>query len=324
MSRRKAPQISAEARVVLSTLVPKVVHDLDTATRKRVMDAARLWAESVPPQSAEDARALLRAAAFLGKAALREDGTLVTEDVLDPDTIERLAVQENPDRRAAPRGELRRRLTRMGRAANPACWPMESQRLKKAATALPYSGDDEEDFLLTGDLWCRPGKTAETAVICLAPGAGISGAEIGLMTPHDVVPYAESALAKLEGIARSGGDRLVVNVKGKNPRVVPIREPYTELTRRLLEDARGGPFFNATYTNRVYCAAARIPTRDGDHLRLRRARTTWLRAQIQADVRLDRLRVIAGPLSANTLDDLINMCADQVDPADAVLEGLKA
>ena len=309
MSRRKAPEISAEAKAVLETLVPTAVHSEDAATRNAVMEAARLWVEAAAPQSAQDASGLLRAGAEHALAVLRADGYINTEEALQPDTIERLAVRENPDAGNAHRGELRRRLTRLGRAANRMWWPLERERLGKAETPEPYGDDAEEGFRLHGLLRGGPARLAEAAVICFSGGAGMSGAEIHLVTPDRVVPRGEGGLA--------------VNVEGKHPRLVPMRRSYTELTKRLLADTRGGPFFKAKYANRVYGVAERITARDGGHLLFRRTRTTWLQAHIRAGVPLDMLRKIAGPVSTNTLDDLIAMSAVEVDPKEAVLAGLE-
>ena len=302
--------MSAEAKAVLATLVPRVVCSENAATRDQVMTEVRSWVEAEAPQSAADARALLRAGAEHALAVLRADGYIKTEEALQPDTIERLAVRKNSDPSTAHRGELRRQLTRLGRAANPHWWPMERERLGKAETPEPYDDATEEDFRLHAALGRKSGQFAEAAVICFGPGFGLSGAEINLVTPDHVVLRGEGGLA--------------VHVEGKHPRLAPVRKSYTALTKQLLADTRGTSFFKAVYVNRVYCAAERIPARDGGHLLFRRARTTWLQAHIRAGVPLDVLRKFAGPVSTNTLDDLIDMSAAEIDAEDAVLAGLKA
>lgn len=115
----------------------------------------------------------------------------------------------------------------------------------------------------------------------------------------------------------------MVHVEGKHFRLVPMRRSYTELTKRLLADTGGGSFFKAKHANRVYGAAERIPASEGGHLLFRRTRTTWLQAHIKAGVPLDKLRKIAGPVSTNTLDDLIAMAVAEVDPEEAVSAGLE-
>ena len=59
-------------------------------------------------------------------------------------------------------------------------------------------------------------------------------------------------------------------------------------------------------------------------LNLRRARTTWLTAHLLAGTSLPSLRVLAGSLSAQTLIELIDLMVDEVDPEQAIQEGLRA
>ena len=69
-------------------------------------------------------------------------------------------------------------------------------------------------------------------------------------------------------------------------------------------------------------AANRI--RIGDmSLSLRRARSTWLTAHLEAGTSLPVLREVAGPLAAATLDDLLGATTD-VSPEQAVTEALRA
>ncbi len=59
------------------------------------------------------------------------------------------------------------------------------------------------------------------------------------------------------------------------------------------------------------------------HLYLTRARSTWLQAHLLAGTPLAALRVIAGPLSLNTLTQLLSVATQNVDPEDAARQGLK-
>ena len=299
--------MSSEAASVVRTCVPLVVRHVDAATRAAVMEAVRPWVAVTEPKDAQDAQRLLRAGALVALAAFREMGTLDAGVVLHPDTVERLGVRGNADRSVGWRQSTRLHLTRLGRAANPQWWPIQQQRLRRSGIALPYSSDGEQDFLLAADLRCRPGRTAEAAVIVLSLGAGMPGADIALAAPDDVITCGEG--------------RLAVRVRGRNPRLVPVREPYTELAQRLLEAATDGHFFEAVHRNAASCAAGRVPARDGGHLRLRRARNTWLKAHLVAGTDLPALRVLAGPVSAHTLSELLNMFAATVDTEAAVLRG---
>ena len=308
MSRRRAPRMSAETEAVVSTHLPQAVREVNKETRDAVMEAVRCWVAEVPPRDPRDAKRLMRAAVVLALPEYRKRGKLVTESVLHPDTVER-RVRKNAKRNAAWRHDLRRQLTRLGRAANAQWWPIEPKRLGRPGTTKPYSADEEESFRLVGDLRCQPGQTAEVAVICLSLGAGLKGEEIKLVQPRDVVAV--------------GDGRRSVHVRGEHPRQVPVREPYTDLTRRAV-DAAGDSFFAADHSNMVTNAAERVPAPDGGHLRLRRARVTWLQAQLLAGVDWRALYAYAGGVSPNTLADLIKMSGAIFDAEAAVLEGLKA
>ena len=98
---------------------------------------------------------------------------------------------------------------------------------------------------------------------------------------------------------------------------MPIRNAYTDLVRAAT---------NASATDRF------VPTdaRNGivhDHrlegsipaLSLRRARSTWLVAHLTAGTPLGVLRMISGPLSANTLDGLLPFATNSLDDETAAM-----
>ena len=60
----------------------------------------------------------------------------------------------------------------------------------------------------------------------------------------------------------------------------------------------------------------------GAGLVLRRARTTWLAAHIEAGTGLAVLRAIAGPVSPSTLTALMSETAAELDPLEAACRGL--
>lgn len=301
--------MSAETEAVVATHLPQAVRKADKRTRDAVMEAVRVWVAAVVPRDPRDAKRLMRAAVVLALPEYRARGKLVTEAVLHPDTVER-RVQKMVHRNAGWRHDLRRQLTRLGRAANSQWWPVEPKRLGRPGTARPYSAEVETSFRLVGDLRCRPGQAAEAAVICLSLGAGLNGEEIKLVEPRDVV--------------EAGDGRLAVHVRGDHPRQVPVRGAYTDLLRRAV-DAAGDSFFGDTdHSNMVSNAAARVPAPDGGHLRLRRARATWLQAHLLAGVDWRALYAYAGGVSPNTLVDLIKTSGAIFDPETALREGLKA
>ena len=122
-------------------------------------------------------------------------------------------------------------------------------------------------------------------------------------------------------------DRLAVQVRGRDARLVPIRACWTDTTRQVLAVARLRPERCARFIipqDRNAAARAANRTRIGNTaLSLRRARATWLTAHLEAGTSLPALREVAGPLAAVTRDDLLRATTD-VSPERAVTEALRA
>ena len=105
---------------------------------------------------------------------------------------------------------------------------------------------------------------------------------------------------------------------------MPIRADYTELALRAVEFTGDQRFIRAKSKNAVYCAAERVMVHGFGHLELARARSTWLTAHLVAGTPLAALRVIAGPLSLNTLTELLGPAAEAFTAEAAAVEGLRA
>ena len=156
-------------------------------------------------------------------------------------------------------------------------------------------------------------------------GAGMRGPERGTPT----IGAAETG--DLQGVR---GGRLAVLVRGRNARLVPIRECWTPAVRQAvsLVSQRSEPcdrFIISTDRNACGCGsgaarAANSVSIGSARMSLRRARATWLTAHLLAETPLVVLRRIAGPLSAATLDDLLAATGHTVSPEQAVIKGLRA
>ncbi|MDD9995367.1 MAG: hypothetical protein OXS35_06440, partial [Dehalococcoidia bacterium] len=59
-------------------------------------------------------------------------------------------------------------------------------------------------------------------------------------------------------------------------------------------------------------------------LNLWRARATWLTAHLLAGTSLPTLRILAGRLSAQVLIELTELDIEEINPEQAVIEGLRA
>ena len=180
--------------------------------------------------------------------------------------------------------------------------------------ALPYLVDEEQTFVLSANL-PKLDRAGRLWVACASLGAGMTDADAVRSVPEDLVEL--------------GGGRLAVRVRGRNPRVVPIRAEYTSLAREAAQAAEGAKFVQGDNDNAAALVAAKIAGRPGPahkvtHLSLRRARNTWLVAHLRANTPWLALRVIAGPVSAYKLNALMAHVAEGFDPDEAVQLGLAA
>ena len=135
----------------------------------------------------------------------------------------------------------------------------------------------------------------------------------------------EIGAAELGDLSEIHEGRLVVQVRGRDARLVPIRADWTDTARQAatLAQQRAEPcdgFIRSQDRNAAARAANRI--RIGDmSLSLRRARSTWLTAHLEAGTPLPVLREVAGPLSAATLDDLLTATGHSITPEQAATKG---
>ena len=178
--------------------------------------------------------------------------------------------------------------------------------------AFPYQRGEEAAMRLAAGLpgWEHPEEPMAVAAISL--GAGANGPEISAASIHD--------LRVLDN------ERLALVIRGHDPRLVPVRGCCTGLLMRAAHlvarrQSSSGRFIVSSQS------PARIASRISlgeTVLRLRRARSTWLLAHLRAGTQLPVLREIAGPLSAHTLNNLLDLSEITVDPGRALIEGLGA
>jgi len=161
--------------------------------------------------------------------------------------------------------------------------------------------------------WEHPEEPMAVAAISL--GAGANGPEISAASIHD--------LRVLDN------ERLALVIRGRNPRLVPVRGCCTGLLRRAAHliatrrQSSSDRFLDSADPQAPARIASKISLGE-TVLRLRRARSTWLLAHLRAGTPLPVLREIAGPLSVHTLTDLLDLSEGTVDPEQALFEGLGA
>lgn len=145
-----------------------------------------------------------------------------------------------------------------------------------------------------------PDVSRASGLIALGAGAGLIGADLRLVSGDDV-------------IERSGG--VLVLVKGRSPRVVPVR---AELHSRALNAAHfvgAGFIVGGAEPNRRNVTSPLIASLAGGadlaRLSLARLRSTWV-SRSAADIGLATFMAAAGVLCSQRLGDVV---AD-LDPGD--------
>ena len=244
--------------------------------------------------------------------ALAELGTINSEIVYHLDNVDHYVSVANGHRSIHWQREARRMLTQIGRVVAPRFWPREHTKLPRTGPAVPYSLKEEDAFRLAATLKKESVRAASAAVVSLSLGAGLSAMHIQRATPGDVVDMGQGRLA------------IWVDPESPTARLVPVRAGYTDLLNRAVEHSNGQRFVAGTSRNAVFALAERIEVGGFGHLYLTRACSTWLQAHLLAGTPLAAFRAIAGPVSLDTLTQLLGPASQTIKPEDAALEGLGA
>ena len=304
------PVVGADPVVAAAIAAWSPAGDVSEEHAEVVLPTVRLWVAAAGPVDAHGARRLLRAVTGLASWVYSELGVVDAGTVLDPGNVELWVMRVNRRRSTQWRHVTRAALRSVGRAVNPDGW-LTVQPIGRAAAAAPYSTSDEATFRLSAGLSGCVDRPARLWVAAASLGAGMSGPEIAVGCVSDV--------AEEDGT-------LTVRVRGRNSRLVPVRSvwagPVVEAVE-CLEHSGSGPdrFFVAQGRNAANETAARLAPVYGEGLSLRRARSTWLAAHLVAGTPLLVLRVLAGPVSANTLNVLAAGVCERPDPELAWRQG---
>ena len=301
---------AANAAAHLAGWLPVSAQGLDPETVAKVEPEARAAAAAAQPGTVSDVHRMLRASFGISTWALDELGFLDPATVWHPTTVRAWVDEVCADQSVDWRQEAGRTLTQIGRAVNPQYWAEQVAPLTKTGPAAAYDATEEAALRHAALLRGEPGSVSELAVAGLSLGAGLRGPQIAAAGPGDIIEM--------------GAGRVAVRARGPHSRSVPVRADYTPLVLRAREYAAGERFVTAQSRNAVYSAAERVMVHGFGHLELARARSTWLTAHLVAGTPLAALRVIAGPLSLNTLTSLLNASADAISAEEAAVEGLRA
>ena len=301
---------AAKAAEHLALWLPEDARHLDRRTLERIEPQARSAVEMAAPRTVRDVHRMLRVSFGVTNWTLDEVGFLNTETTWHPENGRAYVDDVNAHRSVDWRQEARRTFTQIGEKVIPHFWLGRTQRLSKTGPAAAYSKAVEAALGRAGFRMGEPGRPDELAVVTLGLGAGMNAPAIKAALANDVIDL--------------GRGRVGIHVRGRHPRLVPIRADYTALALRAVEYAGNGPFITAKSRNAVYSAAERVMVHGVGHLELARARSTWLSAHLVAGTPLAVLRVIAGPLSLNTLAGLLGPAACAFSAEAAAVEGLRA
>jgi integrase len=266
---------------------------------------ARRAAAACAPRDPARAKALLFACGKLGAFASAAGLELDPQVCLHPSVIERFILTAGRDLSAPTRRTLRTNLRYAARRAGPQLGPAPVPLPRQRAKA-PYSAAEIAGYLALADAQPTLARRMRAAgLICLGAGAGLTGADLRGVRGSDIT-------------CRSGG--VVVEVRGRAPRVVPVASRYHDLLlasagfagTRLLTGGRDPGRRNVTTPLiRSLAGGTGLPRLEGSRLR-----ATWL-AGCAGRLGLATFMHAAGITCSQRLGDLI-AALDPADEASAV------
>jgi len=289
---------------------PNKYPEADSPILREVLPEVQGNVAMAEPKSPKDARRYLLPTAMITVWGHRELGDHSAGAVLCPHNVELWTMKVVEDKSDPWRQSARWLLRRVGRAANPGAWQPPPIESPLADVARAYELAEEEAFLVAAEAAGLKNTAARLWLVAAAMGGGLNGPEAGRAGPADLVDL--------------GDGRLAIQVPGHRARLVPVRAAYTEAARQAAELAAGQDrFIGGGGRNSAYKVAERLTGKGLGALSFSRARATWLTAHLVAGTPLAALRAIAGPVSARTLNPLMDAAAASLDPATAAEQGLR-
>jgi hypothetical protein len=242
--------------------------------------------------------AIVRARAFKTKAELRANARLFAllvmwamaegivfrlEQILDPEVIERFLVTSK-DLNVAVRTPDRLCLRRMSEKLTTNLWPPLPEPGRSYSSTDPLN-EDEVSWLRD---WAdaqhihRRWRAAQTCVLC-GLGAGLSSAAAADLRKGDVVEY---------------GDAVLLLIRGKFPRVVPVTRPFEDGVRKLAQGLQPYEYLHRPpgfrYKRATDLSALLDPNRKAFPVNPWRLHRTWLLNQVRRGTPLNVIVEAAG------------------------------
>lgn len=318
MSGDKQPAggvLAPEVASVIESWKPRSITVTDAAALAAVMPTVRAIVAAAGPNTPMAARRMLWALTPMAVWLYRSLGVFDLRTV-NHDNVEIWTSQINAKRHPGWRNSVRAELKKIGATANPLGWPRQPKPAGRPHAAEPYTPKQEAGYIDAAALPGLNNPERPLWVVSGSIGGGLNGPEL--------------TAAEIGDLQELSDGRLAVQVRGHNPRLVPIRGCCTDLVRRAvaLVEQRPSPasrrFILSTDRNAAYRIADTVSLGRGQELSLRRARNTWLTAHLHAETPLLALNEIARPVSAATLNDLLAAAARSLSPEQAAAKGMGA
>ena len=294
----------------IATFVPRSLRGEAPEVLEAAMPTARQYVARARPGDPDEVRRFMRTVAELLVSCVKSGETLDPEIDLHPDNIDYFVNHICEDQSDGLRHEKQWVLTLVGQKVVPHLHPAKRRGVGRHRPADPYAPHVEEVFVVVAVLRCDQGWPGDAWVVVAVLGVGMKGFEARAAHRSDLFDL--------------GDGRLGVQVKGRNARVVPIRQPYLDLAHAVLEAADDGPFIVNAGCNALHQCASRIAVDGGPSLSLVRGRLTWIKAHLVAGTPVAVIRKFAGPVSMNTLTHLLGSAAEEIPDEVALIEGLRA
>ena len=282
---------SLEAELAIASWRPRLFDD-------DVARFARDVVTSVGPKSRQRAKALLFAAAKIGKFAASLGVSLEVDTVLSRSFLERFVLE-------APMSPATRRTLKTNLVHLASHVPGHGPALTlcpREHAKLPYTDGELAGFLALADAQPTPARRHKTAaLICLCAGAGLYAGELRAVVGTDVVQ-------------RSGG--VLVVVKGKRPRAVPVLLGFQERLLKAAEFAGDDYLVGGSDARRRNVTSNLVSSlaggQDMGRLELSRLRSSFL-VEMASQIGLRAFMDAAGISCSQRLGDLVAKLASPTE-----------
>ena len=207
-------------------------------------------------------------------------------------------------------------MKKVGFAVNPLAWPRPQKPVARQPAVAAYTPQEQAGYIDAAALPGFENPEGRRWVVGGGFGMAMNGPELAAAEIGDLREICDGWLA--------------VQVRGRNPRLVPVRDCCTDLVRqavRLVQQRPPGAshrFILSTERNAGAHLANKVTIGRGRGLSMPRARNTWLTAHLQAETPLLALNKVAGRLSAVTLNYLLDASVDTISAEQAAVKGLRA